>query len=119
VTRSRWWRGSADRGSIKEGFPRSSGSLIQTIGRAARNVEGTAILFADNGTESMKAATGETERRRGLQEANNREHGITPRASRRTSGSCGGGRGEETHQAASSLTTSGRTARRPQRRSRT
>jgi excinuclease ABC subunit B len=85
----------------KEGFLRSERSLIQTIGRAARNINGKAILYADRVTGSMERAIGETERRRKRQLAHNKEHGITPRSIRKSvadimegayAGSAGGAR---------------------------
>jgi excinuclease ABC subunit B len=70
----------------KEGFLRSHRSLIQTMGRASRNVNGKVILFADRVTDSMKSAIDETSRRRKIQETHNQDHGITPKTVRRKIG---------------------------------
>ena len=67
----------------KEGFLRSETSLIQTMGRAARNVDGQVVMYADNVTDSMRRAISETQRRRGLQEQYNIEHGIDPQSIRK------------------------------------
>ena len=70
----------------KEGFLRAERSLIQTIGRAARHVEGMALLYADNLTDSMAKAISETERRRAIQQTYNEKHGITPRPAGKRAG---------------------------------
>ena len=69
----------------KEGYLRSEWSLIQTMGRAARNVNGTVIMYADVMTDSMRRAIGETDRRRAIQQSYNTEHGIEPEGIRRRS----------------------------------
>ena len=68
----------------KEGFLRSERSLIQTIGRAARNTDGKVIMYADELTDSMEKAISETNRRRGIQEEYNQKHGITPQTIRKS-----------------------------------
>jgi excinuclease ABC subunit B len=70
----------------KEGFLRSETSLIQTIGRAARNINGTVVMYADNVTDSMRRALDETNRRRAIQQAYNEEHGIHPQTIRKRVG---------------------------------
>jgi excinuclease ABC subunit B len=67
----------------KEGFLRSETSLIQTMGRAARNVDGQVIMYADQVTASMERAISETQRRRGVQQAYNEQHGINPQSIRK------------------------------------